>query len=324
MIILKRKVLISVGKLNFPEDVAENLSPLAEVIYTSSRDYADLLAEVEAVIVGTEPIGEGYLVKAPKLKLVSRFGVGYDSVDIEACTSRRIYVTHTPGVLSEAVADHTWALILGLMRRIPQADRFTREEWALRKRGLPFGSDLNGKTLGIAGLGAIGAEVAKRAQGFGVKVIYHDIARRPELESEYGVRFVEFEELLRSSDIITLHVPLLPTTRGLIGEKEFDAMRPTAVLINTSRGPVVDQSALVEALERGKIAGAALDVFEVEPIPLDDRLLEMENVVVTPHVASATWEARRRMALSCAESVRAFLEGERPPKLIPEQKNVSF
>ena len=321
---MKRKVFVSVGKLNFPQDVAETLSPLAEVIYTSSRDYADLLAEVEAVIVGTEPIGEGYLDKAPNLKLVSRFGVGYDSVDIEACTSRRIYVTHTPGVLSEAVADHTWALILGLMRRIPQADRFTREEWALRKRGLPFGSDLNGKTLGIAGLGAIGAEVAKRAQGFGVKVIYHDIARRPELESEYGVRFVEFEELLRSSDIITLHVALLPTTRGLIGEKEFDAMRPTAFLINTSRGPVVYQSALVEALERGKIAGAALDVFEVEPIPLDDRLLDMENVVVTPHIASATWEARRRMALSCAESVRAFLEGERPPKLIPEQRSAVF
>ncbi|MFQ6054235.1 MAG: 2-hydroxyacid dehydrogenase, partial [Candidatus Bathyarchaeia archaeon] len=281
------------------------------------------LAEAE-VVVGTERIDESYLGRAPKLRLVSRFGVGYDAVDVEACTRRGIYVTHTFGVLSGAVADHTWALILSLMRRIPHADRFTREEWALRKRAFPFGSDLSGKTLGIVGLGAIGAEVAKRAQGFGVRLLYHDIVRRRELEEGYGIGYAELEELLRRSDIVTLHVPLLPTTRGLIGERAFEMMKPSAVIINTSRGPVIDQSALVEALESGRIAGAALDVFEVEPIPLDDRLLRMENVVVTPHIASATWETRRRMAMSCAENIRAYLRGERPPNLVPEQRDVFF
>lgn len=319
---MNRKVLVSVGKVNFPEDISEKLSHLAEIIYAMSGDYGELLAGVEAVIVGMEPIDEDYLSKAPNLKLVSRFGVGYDSVDVEACTKRKIYVTYTPGVLSEAVADHTWALILGLIRRIPQADRFTREEWALRKRGFHLGSDLNGKTLGIVGLGAIGAEVAKRAQGFGVKLVYYDIVRKPDLESEDGVKFVKFEELLSSSDIVTLHVPLLPTTRGLIGEKAFEMMKPTAILINTSRGPVVDQQALVNALESGEIAGAAIDVFEVEPIPLDDRLLEMENMVVTPHIASATEETRRKMAMSCVKNVGAFLKGRRPPNLIPEQKDI--
>ncbi|MCW3991908.1 MAG: D-glycerate dehydrogenase [Candidatus Bathyarchaeota archaeon] len=321
---MKRKVLISVGRLSFPEDVAETLSPLAEVIYAPSRDFGESLNEVEVVIVGTEPVDDSYLDRAPKLKLVSRFGVGYDSVDIEACKARKIYITHTIGVLSEGVAEHTWALILGLMKRIPQGDRHTREEWALRRRALPFGSDLLGKTLGLVGLGAIGSEVAKRALGFGVKLIYYDIVRRPELESEHGMKFAELDELLRSSDIVTLHTPLLPSTRGLMGEEELEMMKPTAVIINTSRGPVVNQEALVEALENGRIAGAALDVFEAEPIPLDDRLLEMENVVVTPHIASATWETRRKMAESCVESVREFLEGKRPRKLIPEMKDTFF
>jgi glyoxylate reductase len=322
LITLKKRILVSVGRVNFPEDVAETLSPLTEIIYPSSRDYSDLLADVEAVIVGTELIDEDYLRKAPKLKLVSRFGVGYDSVNIEACTKRGVYITYTPGVLSEAVAEHAWALILSFMKKIVQGNQFAREEWSMRKRVLPLGSNLKGKTIGIIGLGAIGAEVAKRAQGFEVKVLYHDVVRRPKLEREYGVEFIDFEGLLRVSDIITLHVPLFPTTRGLIGCKELDMMKPTAILVNTSRGPVVDQSALVEAIEEGKIAGAALDVFEAEPIPLDDKLLDMENVLLTPHIASATVEARRMMALSCAESVQEFLESKIPTKLILEQKGV--
>jgi len=322
LIILEKKVLISVGKLNFPEDVAETFSSMAEVIYPSSKEYGEHLAEVEVVIVGTEPIDEGYLDGAPKLKLVSRYGVGYDSVDVESCTRRGIPVTHTPGVLSEAVADHTWALILGLYRKIPQADRFTREQWALMKSSLTFGSDLFGKTLGIIGLGAIGSEVAKRAQGFGLKVIYSDVLRRPDLEREYDMEYCSFEELLKISDIVTLHVPLMPETKGLIGEKELDKMKPTAVLINTSRGPVIDQSALEDAIESGKIGGAALDVFDVEPIPLSERLLKLDNVLVSPHIASATWETRRKMALSCAESVRKHLEGKIPEKLVPEQRGI--
>jgi len=316
--------LVSVGKTNFPEDVAESLRPLADVTYSAPEDYRRILSSAVAGILGTEKIDEGYLDAAPYLRLVSRFGVGYDSVDVEACTERGIYVTHTPRVLSEAVAEHTWALILGFTRRVPQADRYAREEWALRRQRFPFGTDLIGKTLGIVGLGAIGAEVARRAQGFGLRLIYFDVVRKPELEEEYGVEFVELDALLQESDIVSLHIPLLPSTRGLIGSKELEMMKPTALIVNTSRGPVIDQRTLAEALENGEIAGAALDVFEEEPIPLDDRLLTMENVLVTPHIASATQETRRKMAESCADSVKAFLKGRRPRDLVPEQKKVSF
>jgi glyoxylate reductase len=320
---LKPKVLVSVGKLNFPEDLAETLRPLADVAYVQG-DYTEQLRDASAVVVSMETVNDAYLAKAPKLKVVARFGVGYDTVDVEACTRRKVYVTHIPDVLSAAVADITWALILGFMRRIPEADRFTREEWGKRTRGFPFGWDLPGKTLGFLGLGRIGAEVAKRAQGFDVKMIYHDPVPRPDLEKLYGINPVGFEELLRTSDILSIHVPLLPSTRHIIGRKELAMMKPTALIVNTSRGPVIDQDALTEALKEKRITGAALDVFEVEPIPIDHPLLKLDNVVVAPHIASATWETRRRMAERCAESVKAYLEGKRPPFTVPEQRNVSF
>lgn len=320
---MKPKVLVSTGKLNFPEDLAESLRPLADVAYVQGG-YAEQLREATAVVVSMEAVNDAYLAKAPKLKVVARFGVGYDTVDVETCTRRKVYVTHTPDVLSAAVADITWALILGFMRRIPEADRFTREEWGKRARGFPFGWDISGKTLGFLGLGRIGAEAAKRAQGFDVKVIYRDIVPKPELERLYGVKPVGFEELLRTSDILSIHVPLLPSTRHIIGRKELAMMKTTAIIINTSRGPVIDQDALTEALKTRRIAGAALDVFEEEPIPLTHPLLKLDNLVVTPHIASATRETRRRMAERCAESVRALLEGRRPPFTVPEQGNVSF
>ena len=320
---MKPKVLVSTGKLNFPEDLAESLRPLADVAYVQG-DYAEQLREATAVVVSMEAVNDAYLAKAPKLKVVARFGVGYDTVDVEACTRRKVYVTYTPDVLSTAVADITWALILGFMRRIPEADRFTREEWGKRARGFPFGWDISGKTLGFLGLGRIGREAAKRAQGFDVRMIYRDIVPKPELERLYGVKPVGFEELLRTSDILSIHVPLLPSTRHIIGRKELAMMKPTAIIINTSRGPVIDQDALTEALKTRRIAGAALDVFEEEPIPLTHPLLKLDNLVVTPHIASATRETRRRMAERCAESVRALLEGKRPPFMVPEQGNVSF
>ncbi len=320
---MKPKVLVSTGKLNFPEDLAESLRPLADVAYVQG-DYAEQLREATAVVVSMEAVNDAYLAKAPKLKVVARFGVGYDTVDVEACTRRKVYVTYTPDVLSAAVADITWALILGFMRRIPEADRFTREEWGKRARGFPFGWDISGKTLGFLGLGRIGREAAKRAQGFDVRMIYRDIVPKPELERLYGVKPVGFEELLRTSDILSIHVPLLPSTRHIIGRKELAMMKPTAIIINTSRGPVIDQDALTEALKTRRIAGAALDVFEEEPIPLTHPLLKLDNLVVTPHIASATRETRRRMAERCAESVRALLEGKRPPFMVPEQGNVSF
>jgi glyoxylate reductase len=320
---MKQKVLVSYKPDNFPEDVADKLRPLAEVIRVSG-DYTEQLKDATVLLAAGEKVNDEYLKKAPKLKLVSRFGVGYDAVDVEACTKRGVYVCHTPDVLSEAVADLTWAFILGWMRRIPEADTFTRTEWGLRQRDFPFGWDMSGKTLGFLGLGRIGAEAAKRGKGFGVKMIYYDVVRRQDLEAQYGVTYVTFEELLKTSDIISVHVPLLPTTRGILSTKQFKMMKPTAIVVNTSRGPVIDQKALTEALKAKTIAGACLDVFEQEPIPLGEELLTMENVIVAPHMASATWETRRKMAERCAESIRAYLEGKRPPFTVPEQKNVTF
>jgi len=320
---LKPKVLVSAGKINFPEDLAESLSPLADVAYVQG-DYTGQLRDATAVIVSMEKVNEAYLAKAPKLRIVARFGVGYDTVDVDACTKRNVHVTYTPDVLSAAVADLTWALILGFMRRIPEADRFTREEWGRKSGGFPFGWDIKGKTLGFLGLGRIGTEAAKRAQGFDMKLIYRDIVPKPEQERLYGVKPVSFEELLRTSDILSIHVPLLPSTRHIIGRRELAMMKKTAIIINTSRGPVIDQDVMAEALAEKRIAGAALDVFEAEPIPLDHPLLKLDNVVVTPHIASATWETRRRMAERCAESVKTLLEGKRPPFTVPEQENISF
>ena len=275
-------------------------------------------------MVGTEPINAEYLDKAPKLKLVARFGVGYDSVDVDECSKRGIIVTHTPEVLSSGVADHTWALILGYNRHIPRGDTFARTSWAKREGSLPFGWDTEGKTLGILGLGRIGLEVLKRAQGFPVDTIYYDMYRRKDLEQEYGVEYVSFDELLKRSDILTIHVALTDSTHGMINEAAFKKMKPTAIIVNTSRGPVIDEKALIKALEEKQIAGAALDVFETEPTPLDNPLLKFNNVVLTPHCASATWETRRKMAVRSVSNVEAFLKGERPPHVVPEQRDHSF
>jgi glyoxylate reductase len=316
------KVLVNAGKRNFPEDVAETLNAHAEVVYMSPSEegYHEVLSESEAIIIGTGVVNAEFLDAAPKLGIAARFGVGYDNVDVAECSRRGIYVTHTPDVLSSAVADLTLGLILSLMRGIVDANTFAREEWSLRRSRLSFGRDMEGMTLGIVGLGRIGAEVGRRAHGFGMKIIYSDVVKRPDLESDLGVRYAGFEELLKESDIVSIHVPLLPSTRHFIGKKELKLMKPTAVIINTSRGLTIDQEALIEALEEGWIAGAGLDVFEEEPLPSESRLPKMRNVVLTPHIGSATVETRRRMAEVCAENVKAFLEGKTPPNLVPEQR----
>jgi lactate dehydrogenase-like 2-hydroxyacid dehydrogenase len=316
-------VLVSVGKVNFPEDVAATLSSVGDVQYVAG-DYATQRGTAAAVVIGGEPVADAYLAQAPQLKIVARFGVGYDAVDVAACTARRIYVGHTPDILSDAVADLAWALILSWMRRVPEGDRYTRTAWGKRQAAFPFGWDLIGKTVGFLGLGRIGGEAAKRGYGFGVKMIYHDAIRRPDLEKTYGLEPVTFEELLRRSDVLSVHVPLLPSTAKMLGRQAFRKMKASALVVNTSRGGVVDQAALAEALTQGVIAGAALDVFEDEPISLDDPLLKAPNLIVTPHCASATWETRRKMAERCAENVRACLAGRRPPFVVPEQKESTF
>jgi len=317
------KVLVNAGRRNFPEDVAETLKAYAEVLYMSPSEegYQKALNESEAIIIGTGVVDAEFLDAAPKLGIAARFGVGYDNVDVDECSRRGIHVTHTPDVLSSAVADLTLGLVLSLMRGIVDANTFAREEWSLRRSRLPFGRDMEGLTFGIVGLGRIGVEVARRAHGFGMKIVYSDVVKRSDLEDDLGVEFAGFEELLRQSDVVSIHVPLLPSTRHLIGRKELKLMKPTAVIINTSRGLTIDQEAMIEALEAGWIAGAGLDVFEDEPLPADSPLTKMSDVVLTPHIGSATVETRRRMAEVCAENVRAFLEGKTPPNLVPEQRS---
>lgn len=316
------KVIVNAGRRNFPEDVAETLKEYAEVIYISPSEdgYQKVLRDSEAIIIGTGAVDAEFLDEAPKLGIAARFGVGYDNVDVEECSRRGIHVTHTPDVLSSAVADLTLGLTLSLLRGIVDANAFARGEWSQRRSRLPFGRDMEGMTLGIVGLGRIGAEVARRANGFGMRIVYSDVVRRSDLESGLGVEFVGFEELLRESDVVSIHVPLLSSTRHLMGREELKLMKPTSVIINTSRGLTIDQGALILALEEGWIAGAGLDVFEDEPLPADSPLTKIGNVVLTPHIGSATIETRRRMAEVCAENVKAFLEGETPPNLVPEQR----
>ena len=322
-LIMKPKVLITPDTKNVPADVSDTLQDLAEVEYVTGK-YDDKLKDAVAVIVGTGNINAEYLDKAPKLRVVARFGVGYDSVDVDECTRRGVIVTHTPDVLSSGVADHTWALILSFNRHIPLADTYTKTRWAKREGYIPFGWDTEGKTLGILGLGRIGLEVLKRAQGFPVETIYYDLIRREDLEAEYGVEYVSFDDLLKRSDILTIHTALTESTRGMINEEAFSKMKTSAIIINTSRGPVIDEKALIKALSEKQIMGAALDVFEKEPTPLDNPLLKFDNVVLSPHCASATWGTRRKMAVRAMGNVKAYLEGKRPPHVVPEQRDVTF
>jgi glyoxylate reductase len=250
----------------------------------------------------------------PQLKVVSNYAVGYDNIDVNEATRRRIVVTNTPGVLTETTADLAWTLIMSVARRIVEADRFTRagryDGWAPM---LFLGQDIFGKTLGIIGMGRIGQAVARRAKGFNMKVIYNDLKRIPEeLEKELNATFVSLDELLENSDFVSLHTFLSPETHHLINEDRLKKMKKTAYLINTSRGPVVDESALVKALKEGWIAGAGLDVYEFEP-KLTPGLVECENTVLLPHIASASVETRTKMATMAAENLLAVLANKRPP-----------
>jgi glyoxylate reductase len=278
---------------------------------------AELLAGVRDVdgllSLLTDRVDAELLEAAPKLRVVANMAVGYDNIDVPAATARKIPVTNTPGVLTETSADMAWALLMSTARRIVEADRFTRDgKWKTWGPMLLLGQDVHHATLGLIGMGRIGAEVAKRARGFDMRILYHSRTRKPELERDLGIEPVALDDLLRQSDFVSIHTPLTEETRGLIGARELSLMKPTSILINTSRGPVVDQRALAEALQAGRIFGAGLDVFEVEPLPMDDPLLKLENVVIPPHIASASFATRGKMARMAAENCLAVLEGRRP------------
>ncbi|AEN74052.1 Glyoxylate reductase [Rhodothermus marinus SG0.5JP17-172] len=268
--------------------------------------------EADALItMPSDPVTARVLENCPKLRIVAQHAVGYENIDLEAARVRGIVVTHTPGVLTDATADFTFALLLALVRRVREADRYVREGHFKRwETKLLLGHDLRDKVLGIVGLGRIGSAVARRALGFGMRVVYYN--RRPAnptVERQSCARYVSFDELLRTSDVISIHCPLNKESYHLFDRAAFAKMKPTAVLVNTARGPIVDEEALVEALEQGQIAGAALDVFEHEP-RVHPGLIRNDRVVLAPHLGSATVEARTAMARACAEAVLAVLNGE--------------
>lgn len=279
-----------------------------------------LQGKAGAIILLTERIDEDVLSHCPELKIVSNVAVGYDNIDVDACTRRGVMVTNTPGVLDDTTADFAWALMLATARRVVEADRYLRSSkwkgWGLMQF---LGYDVHHKVLGICGLGRIGQRVARRAKGFDMQVVYTDVTRMPRsIEEELGVHFIDKMTLLRESDFVTLHVPLIPETKHYISTAELNLMKPTAILINASRGPVVDEKALVQALQGGKIAGAGLDVYEREP-EVEPALMRVKNAVLVPHIASASHETRLRMAKMAAENLVAGLTGRRPPNLVNDK-----
>ena len=265
----------------------------------------------------TNPIDAEVLDAGPGLRVVANMAVGYNNIDVNEASSRRIPVTNTPGVLTDTTADFAFALLMATARRVAEADKFTR---AGRFHGwgplMMVGTDINGKTLGIVGFGRIGRAVARRATGFGMRVLYFDrVTAAPDVERTLNARSVPLEQLLAESDFVSLHTDYNPETHHLIGAPEFDMMKQGAYLINTARGAIVDEAALVAALKSGKLAGAGLDVFEHEP-EINPELIELDSAVLAPHIASASMETRTAMALMAAENVLAALRGERPPNLL--------
>lgn len=276
--------------------------------------------KVGAIIFLTDRINDEVLSHCPQLRIVSNVAVGYNNIDVEACTRHGVMVTNTPGVLDDTTADLTWALLLATARHVVEADQFLRTlKWGGWKLMEFMGYDVHHKILGICGLGRIGQRVARRAKGFEMQILYTDAIRaRPSLEEELGARFVDKKTLLCESDFLTLHVPLMSETIHYISFAEFNLMKPTAIFINTSRGPVVDEKALVQALKEKRIAGAGLDVYEKEP-EVEPDLIPMKNVILAPHIASASYETRLKMAMMAAQNLVAGLTGKRPPNIVNEE-----
>jgi lactate dehydrogenase-like 2-hydroxyacid dehydrogenase len=315
---------VLVTKRIFPEAIELLRRGVEEIDYEETDDglpAAELLTRArgkQAIVASlVDKFTPEVLDKLDGVKVISNVGVGYDNISVPAANARGILVTNTPDVLTETTADLAWALLLAAARRVVEGHHYVHSgEWRKWAIDLLVGRDVHHKTLGIFGLGRIGQAVARRARGFSMCLLYSDLQRAPEsVEKELGAEFVDKETLLRDSDFVTLHVPLLDSTRKLIGEPELRMMRPTAILVNTSRGPVVDEAAVARALRERWITSAGLDVFEREP-HVNPELLQLENVVLAPHIGSASVETRRRMSMLAVENALAALQGRRPPNLV--------
>jgi glyoxylate reductase len=303
----------AVEKLRRELDVELN----AEDRILSKKELIDRLRDKDgALTLLTDAIDLEVLESAPKLKVIANFAVGFNNVAIDAATKMGVAVTNTPGVLTETTADFAWTLLMAAARQVVEADKFARREdnWVWGPK-MFLGYDVFGKTLGLIGLGRIGQAVARRAAGFNMRVVFHDSEPIPEqVIKDLGVTRLPLDELLRISDFISLHVPLFPETHHLLNDRTFALMKPTCIVINTSRGPVVDEKALVRALKEKKIAGAGIDVFEREP-QIEPELRKLENAVIAPHIASASHETRLKMCMMAADNLLAVLKGNQPPNL---------
>ncbi len=279
---------------------------------------ADLLGRAEGLYTYGHMRTDGALMdRMPQLKVIGNFGVGVDHIDLAAARQRGIPVGNTPGVLDGATADQTFALLMAAARNLVVGDRYARSAaFTHYDPRMLVGQEVHGATIGIVGMGGIGRQVARRARGFDMTVLYHNRRRDAEAEAALGVAYATLPELLRRADFVTLNVPLTPETRGLIGRDELALMKPTAFLINAARGGVVDHQALTEALAHGRIAGAALDVTEPEPLPRDHPLLALDNVIIAPHLGSATRQTRQRMAELSVANLLAGLRGEELPSRV--------
>ena len=298
-----------------PAAVVDRLREHAEVADVSALPRAEWgapLADASGVLVSSNvPVDAAFLAAAPKLRIVATWSVGYDNVDLAALAARGIVLTNTSGSLTETVADLTYALVIFAVRNLAVGLNWVRSgRWM--QGNMPFGHDLEGATLGIIGFGTIGLAVAKRAQVSGMRVIYSNRTPRRD-DAATGASYRSFDALLAEADCVVLLVPLTDETRGMFGDAQFARMKPSATLVNAARGAVVDTDALVRALQAEAIAGAALDVTDPEPLPPDHPLLTLDNVVIVPHIGSATDETRARMAMLAAENLIAFVEGKQPP-----------
>jgi len=297
----------------FDAEVWTEYSPPPKQVIIEKARNVDALATLLSDKIDAEVFNA-----APNLKIVSQLAVGFDNIDVAEATKRGIYVTNTPEVLTDTTADFAWALLLAVARRVVEADKYVRTgQWKVGWHpAMLAGRDVHGATIGILGAGRIGYAVAKRASGFGMKILFYDVIPRPEMEKDFGAKSADLNIIFKESDFVSVHVPLMKETHHLVNEERLRLMKKTAYLINNSRGPVVDEKALYKALKEGWIAGAGLDVFEQEPTSLDNPMLKLDNVVVAPHISSASIETRAEMAKMVADNLVAFFEGRKPPNLI--------
>ena len=303
---------LKIIKEHFETEVWPEYAPPPKKVIIEKAKNVDALATLLSDKIDAEVFDA-----APKLKIVSQLAVGFDNIDIPEATKRGIYVTNTPEVLTDTTADFAWTLLMAVARRVVEADKYVRTgQWKVGWHpAMLTGRDVFGTTIGIVGAGRIGYAMAKRAIGFDMKILFYDVIPRPEMQ-KLGAKSVDLETLLTQADFVTIHVPLMKETHHLINEQRLKLMKKTAYIINNSRGPVVDEKALYKALKEKWIAGAGLDVFEQEPTPVDNPLLKLDNIVVAPHISSASLETRSRMAEMVAGNLVDFFEGKKPPNLV--------